>query len=173
MSNQRQFLLRFSLWMILSVRPASIQPLLTQCSLTLIGNITSITYERSKGQNHQPRRNKHFCLLQMTVCHREMRENPSRDILAPVSVATCLSGDSGRCDEAWAKMITQKAGELILWLTYSSLPPPPLCPPLPNPPFTPLRTGTLAKTTVYRRLIVNVLVLNHPTCRIICDVYVL
>lgn len=77
-----------------------------------------------------------FPVLQASLRWLDVTENYKikeakccRDVLAPVPVATCLSGDSARCDAAWAEVIKQKAWELILWLTYAAHPPP-----QPNPP---------------------------------------
>ena len=90
--------------------------------------ITSISYWKSKGSKMplpDGEKKKKKSWRTFPKCEIMPRWAWQRRFLAPVSVATCLSGDSARCDEAWAEMIMQEARELILWLTYSSASPPP------------------------------------------------
>lgn len=121
---------------------------------------TSINYIKSKGQRRCDQTN-------TPVCEREKvwddtregkKKERERDVLAPVSAATCLSGDSAHWEEA--ETIMRRAWKLILWLTYSALPPPPLLF-LPAPASSPhphprdARLGTLAYSTVYRSMLMT------------------
>lgn len=68
-------------------------------------------------------------IWQMSPCVRakceKIQEKPGGEVLAPVSVATCLSGDSARCDEARADYAEGPGVNTMTHLLCSPPPPPP------------------------------------------------
>lgn len=139
---------------------APVQPVKELCGLTSIVNITSIIYVRSKGRNCQTVRNKHFCSSHMPACDGEVQGKARKSKQRHFGSSLCGHVSVWWFSSLWRSVSWNDYAEglgvntmthLLFSASSSSSSSRPHHSSL-SP--TPLRTGTLAKTTVYPSLIV-------------------